>query len=159
MKRLLCALLLLALARSASAALLAACSVQPALLAFPGYDLSRPAPTDSQTQIGLSCVALGGAPGSLVYQIGLSRSSSNGSFSRQLASGAQRLNYNLYADLGRSQVWGDGSAGTVRVGGSLSFVLLGLGVAASHSVYARIPARQPVAGGAYSDRLTLTVEF
>lgn len=144
---------------AAQAALLASCSVLPALLAFPAYDLSRPAPTDSQAQLGINCVALGGLPGSVVYQLSISRSSQSGSFNRQLGFGAHRLNYNLYTDAARSQVWGDGSAGTARVGGSMAFVLLGLNVGASHTVYARLPAGQAVTGGMYADRVTLTVEF
>ncbi len=150
---------LMGLSPGAQAALLAACSVQPSALAFPAYDLSRPGPTDSQSSVTLGCLALGGIPGSVVYQISLSRSTTNASFSRQLARGASRLNYNLFADPSRTQVWGDGSSGTTRVGGSISFVVLGLTLNATHQVYARMPAGQAVAGGSYSDRVTVTVDF
>ena len=76
---------------------------------------------------------------------------------RQMGMSTHRLNYNLYADLTRLLVWGDGSAGTVKV--SNTYLITLLGVTANHSVYGRIASRQNVAVGAYTDTITATVDY
>ena len=70
------------------------------------------------------------------------------------------LEYNLYTSLAKSTVWGDGSATT----GTVSGVGNGLGMpnAAQHTVYGELfnnAANQAVAVGAYSDTITVTVEY
>lgn len=51
-------------------------------------------------------------------------------------------------------VWGDGSGGTATVSGALA-----LPGAIDHTVYGRLPARQNVGAGAYTDTLTVTLNF
>jgi spore coat protein U-like protein len=70
------------------------------------------------------------------------------------------LEYNLYTSLTKATVWGDGSATT----GTVSGVGGGLGMpnAIQHTVYGELPispANQSVAVGAYSDTITVTVEY
>jgi spore coat protein U-like protein len=70
------------------------------------------------------------------------------------------LEYNLYTSLAKSTVWGDGSATT----GTVSGVGNGLGMpnATQHTVYGELfnnAANQAVAVGAYSDTITVTVEY
>lgn len=71
---------------------------------------------------------------------------------RQLASGANRLSYFLYSDLGLTTVWGNtdatGKADT------------GTGIASELTVYGRMPANQnkPV-GADYADTVVATVTF
>jgi spore coat protein U-like protein len=80
-----------------------------------------------------------------------------GSFQpRAMRGDAASLQYNLYAEPSRSVVLGDGTAGTVTVGGQLSLP----GQASRETVlYGRIPPRQPAIAGAYTDVLTISIEF
>ncbi len=74
-----------------------------------------------------------------------------------MASGANRLNHNLYTDATRLTVWGDGGAGTSLVSNSIVLVLLGVTV--NHTVFGRVPALQNAAVGNYSDNITVTLTF
>jgi spore coat protein U-like protein len=63
------------------------------------------------------------------------------------------VNYNLYHDAARSQLWGDGSTGTVHNG-------TGNGAIQDITVYGRVPAGQAMpAGGTYRDTVTATITF
>jgi spore coat protein U-like protein len=65
----------------------------------------------------------------------------------------ERLNYDLYFNSTRTQIWGDGTAGTVVW--STGF----LSGTRSHTVYGRIPALQNVTIGAYTDTVIVTAIF
>jgi len=71
---------------------------------------------------------------------------------RQMASGANRLSYNLYLDAAHTQVWGDPSPSSY----STNFVWYS---GATVTVYGLIPALQDVATGSYSDSVTATINF
>lgn len=80
-------------------------------------------------------------------------SGSGGSFNpRRLAAGAYALDYNMYLDPARTQVFGDGTAGTRKAAGACSASCL-------LTVYGRIFGRQSVPGGNYQDQLLITLEF
>jgi len=82
-----------------------------------------------------------------------------GSFSpRQLSSGANTLDYNLYTNSARSLVWGDGNAGTSTVSDGYGFLLL-LVEERSYTVFGRVPTAQLVSSGTYTDSLTVTIVF
>ncbi len=125
-------------------------------MGFGAYDDSSAAPSDSATSIVVQCARVGGPPdASVTLQLGASAGS--GAISpRQMSSGANRLNYNLYRDSGRTQVWGQTAgvdAGSITVtaipnNGSKSGTFV---------IYGRIPALQNVPVGAYSDSLLMTV--
>lgn len=63
--------------------------------------------------------------------------------------------YQLYRDDTRSQVWGDGSAGTATVIGTGT----GTGTPATLTVYGRVPAQSTPPAGDYEDTVTATVEY
>ena len=77
-----------------------------------------------------------------------------GSFNpRQLSFAGYNLNYNLYTDLTRLLIWGDGvSPGTNKV----SSVCTG---ACSVLVYGRLFSGQSTVAGAYSDQVSITLDF
>lgn len=80
-------------------------------------------------------------------------SGSGGSFTpRRLRAGAHGLDYNLYRDPSRTQIWGDGSAGTSRVTGSCSATCV-------LSVYGRVFGGQAPPAAAYSDQIVVTLDF
>lgn len=67
--------------------------------------------------------------------------------------GADTITYALYRDAARTQVWGDGTAGSTTVTGT------GTGVAQTATVYGTIPAQAAPKPGTYNDTITVTVTF
>jgi spore coat protein U-like protein len=132
------------LAIAAPCAHAAGCSVSTLGLNFGAYDVFSILDTDITGTVNVSCQT------SMSYSISLS--SGGGSYSaRALVSAGSLLNYNLYLDPTHLSIWGDGSATTGTVSGS--------GTTGSYTVYGRIPARQNVVAGIYTDMMTVTVTF
>ena len=150
------ALLLAVVPSLASAAALCSFTSTPAL-GFGAYDDSSPASTDSSTSLTVQCFRIGGpADVDVTLQIGPS-ATSGGNAPRQMAGPAgNRMNYNLYRDSGRTQVWGQ----TPGVD-TATITVAGIPNAGSRSgtfvIYGRIPALQNVPAGSYSDSVQLTV--
>jgi len=123
------------------------CSVSAVSLVFPPYDTLTI--SDGVTTLTVGCRRTGSAE-TVNYTIALSTGS--GTYAARLMfSGAEQLTYNLYTTAARNQIWGDGTAGTQLVGGTIS-VPGPPGnptITASHSVYGRIDAPQNVAAGTY----------
>ena len=84
----------------------------------------------------------------------LSPGSSAPSYDRTMRSGGNTLRYNLYTDMARSTVWGNGEGGTADVTYAAPF----LGSRA-HTVriYAQIEAGEDVVPGDYTDTITATI--
>ena len=140
----------------------ATCSVAATGVNFGAYDISLTAPTDSTGDVTVTCtyVPPGGATGVNVLAE-LSTGISGSYLARQMASGPVRLNYNLFLDATRSTIWGNGLSGTGIATGSFT---VGPGVgngtrSAQFPVFGRVPARQAVDTGAYSDTIVVTVTF
>jgi spore coat protein U-like protein len=126
-------------------------------MGFGAYDDSSPGNTDSSTSLTVQCFRIGGpADVDVTLQIGPS-ATSGGTAPRQMAGPAgNRMNYNLYRDSGRSQVWGQSlgvDTGTVTI----TNISNGSFKTGTIVVYGRIPAQQSVATGAYSDSVQLTI--
>jgi len=138
--RLLAALLLGLAAHDARAN----CTVSAGSIVFGSYDVFSAQPLDGAGSIGIDC--------DLATPYSISLGTGGGSYGqRELASGPDRLGYNLYTGATRVIVWGDGSGGTGTVGGNTA--------QASHTVYGRIPAGQNVPAGSYGDTIIVTVSF
>lgn len=124
-----------------------ACTVNPATLAFGSYDpygANAAAPLDAQAAIDIACTR------NTPWTVGLGTGNNPLGAMRQMASGAQRLQYQLYSDSGRATVW-DGIA---TVGGTATSV-----APVSLPVYGRVPAGQIVIAGPYADAVTSTINF
>jgi spore coat protein U-like protein len=67
-----------------------------------------------------------------------------------MSNGVNTLSYNLYADAAYSEIWGDGSGGTVSVSGNAS---------SRFTVYGMIPDQAPPAPGVYTDNLVITISY
>jgi spore coat protein U-like protein len=76
-----------------------------------------------------------------------------GGLSRRLASGDQRLDYEIYRDAARTQTWSTGTNAVRYVSAA------GISTSSDMMVYGRIPHGQEVAAGSYSDVVTATVDF
>lgn len=138
------AALLLGLAGASAPAEALSCTVTPQMVPFGSYDTLAPAPVEGVGTIRIACdadaaftVALGAGSGSYA--------------AREMRSDTDILNYNLYTDAARLVVWGDGVNGGSTVSAS--------GTSVDLSVYGRIPSRQNVSAGSYSDVVVVTVTF
>lgn len=129
----------------------ATCSVNANSVAFGAYSPFDLLPLDTAGNVQVSCNDV------LVAQTyTVSLAPGGGSYAaRRMSGGAYGLDYNLYADPARTLVWGDGSAGTVRVAGTFAVA----GAAVNHPVYGRVFPRQNVAPGSYADAVTAVVEY
>jgi spore coat protein U-like protein len=78
----------------------------------------------------------------------LGAGSSGDAAARRMASGAERMSYNVYSDAALTQIWND--APGVAIGPAFSVTL---------QLYGSIPAGQDVAVGTYTDMLTVTVNY
>lgn len=133
------------------------CSVSATPVAYGSYNPFSASATDSTGVVTVACT-LGGIISLLVsYNIKLSTGGSGSYGPRQMSSGANTLNYNLYTTTGRTTVWGNGtsSTGTISDG-----YLLGIGTTTrNYTVYGRVPALQNVYSGSYADTITVTVDY
>jgi len=130
-------------------------------VAFGVYDSSLETPNDSTGALTVTCTYVTGSATRVSYEVALSTGNSGNYAQRLLRAGTATLNYNLFDSATRTRVWGNGTAGTGLVGGTL---LVGPGVGnntrqESHPVYGRIPARQDAAIGTYSDSIMVTLTF
>lgn len=73
------------------------------------------------------------------------------------AGGTDILNYNLYRDAARTQIWGDGTPPTFQVTGSRP--RRGRPTSYNYPVFGRIFANQAPNTGIYNDNLLVTVLF
>ena len=129
-------------------------------VAFGVYDGALATPTDSTGNATLRCTHTGGGAVKTSYTIALSRGASGSFVQRRLRAGKSVLNYNLFTDAGRTRIWGDGSAGSAIVAGTLlvnpgNFVINEV----SHPIYGRIPAQQSTDSGIYADQILVTLTF
>jgi len=140
--------LVLAWPGSQAAQTVTLCTIESSGIEFGVYDPLDSTPLDATGGITYTCstqVAI-----AIVMTAG-----SSGSFDRRMTSGSDTLAYNLYLDSARTKVWGDGALGTA------THVDLSPPQDSSVDVrvYGRIPARQDVADGRYTDDLMAVMVF
>ncbi len=144
---------------SALCSVACSCSVSTTPVSFGVYNPLSASPLDSVGNVRVSC---GGVAGLLVpYQIALSQGVNSSNFSlRKMASGANRLAYDLYTDSAHTSIWGNGiNEGTQTVPGFITIVLLGP-TYQGHTLYGRIPGSQTtVRAGSYNDVVIVTVTY
>ncbi len=153
LRHILILLLALPLPALASCAL-CTCTVSATGISFGRYSPLSGFNADDTGNVRISC---GGGVGTIAYTIRLNRVMSAG-FSGRMASGNNRINYELYTDPAHTIIWGDGNSGTGVISGTLD--VSRAGSSRDHVVYGRIPARQTLAVvGSYSDNITFTVVY
>lgn len=148
--------LLILLSLAAPAAHTASCQISATDLVFGQYRFNSGVDVETTATISIeSCVADVNGP-AVGYTIAIGAGGGGNFPDRAMSGPGSQLLYNLYADASRTQVWGDGSGGTVTVSGSF---VVPLTTSASHTAFGRIPSGQPVAAGFYSDLLTISIEY
>lgn len=137
---------------------LCSCSVSTTPVAFGNYDPMSSSPRDSDGSVLFTCGGLVG--GAVTFDVTLGKGLNSTAFSpRKMASGANRLDYDLYTSSAYSSIWGDGSGGSQKVSGTVTIVLLS-GTTKELVVYGRIPGSQTsVKAGVYSDAVLVTVTY
>jgi spore coat protein U-like protein len=129
----------------------AVCTVSTDPVDFGNYNVLLTAATDTESSITVNCNEV--PPAAVTISIGPSPNS-GGFDPRQmkLSVGNEFINYNLYTDSGRTQIWGDGSGST--------FTLTDMVFRRAPwiaTVYGRIPPEQNVSPGNYNETLTVTI--
>lgn len=132
-----------------NATVLGICTIDPATLDFGSYDST--ANVDVAASITVRCTQ-----GSS-YWVGLGLGSNPAGATRQMASGGVSfLAYELYRDAGRTQIWDNADPAPAPPHSSAG----NPGYSAyATPVYGRIPLGQVVPMGAYTDSVTMTVNF
>lgn len=129
------------------------CSVSATNVSFGVYDPLAPSGLSSTGSVTATCIAVLATP----ITIALSTGSSGSYAARRMQSGANSMNYNLYLDAAHSQIWGDGTGGSVVDNVTITPVL-GTGQV-TVTVYGLVAAAQDVSPGSYSDTITVTVSY
>ena len=126
----------------------ALCTIDSSGLEFGIYDPIDPTPLDGTGGITYTCST------HILVTIVMT-SGTSGSFDRTMTGGVDKLAYDLYLDSARTRVWGDGALGTSV------YVELNppTNAAVGVPVYGRIPARQSVTEGRYTDNLMVVMIF
>jgi spore coat protein U-like protein len=136
------------------------CSAALVPVAFGTYNPRTATDNTSTGTATVTCTGVLGIGITLLmnYTIRLDGGGSGNQLARQMRNAAgNTLNYSLRANSTNGTIWGDGSGGTTTQGGSW---LLGVFVPPRlFTIYGRIPARQNVAVGSYSDSVLVTVSF
>ena len=133
----------------------AICTVTANEAAFGAYDPFAAQSRDSSTTVEISCSGSNGE--SVSFDI--LASTGLGTFTDRLAAnGHSNLHYNLFLDISRTQVWGDGSNGTVTLHDSLT--IADRPVTRTYTIYGRITSAQRyITAGTYSDQVTVTMRY
>jgi spore coat protein U domain-containing protein, fimbrial subunit CupE1/2/3/6 len=135
------------------AASITSCTVSVTGVAFGTYTPLQSSALDINGTINIAC---SGVTGNNAVTVDLSTGVSNSYLpTRTLVSGTDTLSYNLYLDAGYTQVWGNGTGGSVE--GSAS--IRNNSPNASLPVHGAIAAGQDPPPGSYTDTITVTVNY
>ena len=126
------------------------CTITSTALAFSDYDplvTNAVTPLDANGSVTVRCTK--GTNSTIGLDLGLSPSGAI----RRMSGGGDFLQYQLYKEAARTNVWGDSGADLLNPGVSPSMV------ARAVTVYGRVFAGQDVTSGGYSDTILATITF
>lgn len=131
-----------------SATVIASCNVSTSPLAFGNYNPVTATPLDAATSISVTCT------NGTTYDVLMNEGGGSGASvgTRKMTSSGNLLNYSIYRDSNRSNVWG-ATIGSNVVSGT------GTGAAQPIDVYGRVPAQQAAPAGSYTDTVVVTVSY
>lgn len=132
-----------------TATVLKSCSVSATPLAFGTYNPTSATPLDATTTLSVLCTV------GTSFTVGLNAGTAAGATvtTRQMSNGANRLNYALFQQAGRTTNWGN-TPGTDTPPATTAPV-----TPSALTVYGRVPAGQNVPAGDYTDTITVTVNY
>jgi spore coat protein U-like protein len=121
------------------------CAISDATLDFGSYTAGQLAPLDGTATVSFA----GCGPG--VVMLELDGGQSGDQTARRLGNGSAALGYGLFQDAARTRPFGTGA--------SAASVTLADQSAGRFTVYGRIPARQSVTPGTFTDTVSMTLTF
>ena len=136
---------------SVTASVAANCTIATAPVAFGAYDpvgVNAAADLLATGTVTVACTK--GAP----TTIDLGNGTNFLAGTRRMGSGTDFMNYALYKDAARTQVWGTGLAGGTTAAYTAASV-----AATAITVYGTVPMAQNVSPGAYSDTVVATINY
>lgn len=140
-------ILLIILAHPAIAA--TSCSIDSvSAVNFGTYDVFSSFPNNN----GVGSITISCKGGGSAFIVALSSGQSNSYISRQMKSGGNALNYNLYTSAARNIIWGDGTGGS-------STMSVTKNSTSTLSVFGQVPSGQDAATGTYTDNINTIIYF
>jgi spore coat protein U-like protein len=128
---------------------LGSCTITAVAVGFGTYNVFSGSPLDSTGSVTYNCISV-----LTTITINLSRGGAPTFTPRHMLRSAETLNYNLYLDAARMTIWGDATSGTSHY--AVTPILLSN---VTVTIYGRIPARQDVSAGSYTDTVVATINF
>lgn len=132
------------------------CTISATSIAFGRYDIFSNSPLDSVGTISLSCTS-----DVVKANMTMGASSASGTINprkMKRSAGSDYLEYNIFVDVTRTAIFGDGTGGTTIIE-----LRRPTGKPAPWTqytnIYGRIPPGQDVFVGSYSDSLTVTINW
>ena len=107
----------------------------------------------------VTCTGSGTGSATVTVNLTLSTGMSGKYSTREMFSGANTLNYNIYWSTAYAQIMGDGTGGSFAGTAGPFVVPAGGSNFATGTMYGLIPASQDVVPGGYSDVITVTVTY
>lgn len=133
---------------------LCACTATASGVNFGNYNPVDSGHLNSTGTVSVRCTQLLPLPGS--FTVDLSTGGSGSYATRRMTNGGSQLQYNLYRDVARSQIWGNGTGVSTDVTESFNGTRI---VDRTINVYGRVFAGQDVSGGVYADTIVVTVVY
>ena len=132
------------------------CRMGVSSVAFGNYTPATPSPVDSAGTVRVLCWGRPSRGQGSFYVLRIDGGSSGTPATRSMQAGGGPLFYNLYKNASRTNIWGDGTAGTTpliqNLPGRFFFFR-------NHPVYGRVSAGQDPTPGVYGDIPMVTIEF
>jgi spore coat protein U-like protein len=125
------------------------CTITAVGVSFGTYDVFSGTPLDSTGSVTYQCISV-----LTTITINLSHGGAPTFSPRKMFRSGEALGYNLYLDAARTTIWGDATSGTSHY--AVTPVLL---TNVTVTIYGRIPARQDVSAGSYTDTVVATINF
>jgi spore coat protein U domain-containing protein, fimbrial subunit CupE1/2/3/6 len=133
------------------------CGVTATGVNFGGYDVFDNVARDATGTITVTCNAPEQNPNAPIpVMVSLSPGGSGTFAQRQMqsAGGTAPLNYNLFTNASCSTIWGDGSGASSIISNNVTRA-----TPLTATIFGRIPPRQNVSAGQYSDLITVTIQW
>lgn len=129
------------------------CQISVTSVIFGTYNVFSGSPVQSTGSVTFSC---GAAASTDAIRVSLATGQSGTYSPRELSQGGETLDYNLYTNAARTQIWGDGTNGTFDVSVARPAKETW---SPPLTIYGEIPAAQDVSAGMYTDNVTASVNF
>lgn len=136
------------------------CTTSATGVSFGLYNPLSGTPNNVTGTVSVRCQMVNSSFDRVDYSVALSTGSSGSFANRTLRSGANPINYNLYADAARTQIWGVNGGGTTARAGTMNLFWFAPTVQNDLTIYGSIPAAQYNAvPGSYTDTIVVTVTY